>query len=58
MLAASGNKRDLMDKLSPDKQKADEEIAQLNDAKAKAQGQSDATAGDGGSRVWWNVFKF
>ena len=40
--AASGNKRDLMDKLSADKQKADEEIAQLNDAKAKAQGQADA----------------
>lgn len=40
--AASGNKRDLMDKLSADKQKADEEIAQLNEAKAKAQGQADA----------------
>ncbi len=40
--AASGNKRDLMDKLSADKQKADEEIAQLNEAKANAQGQADA----------------
>ncbi len=40
--AASGNKRDLMDKLSADKQKADEEIAQLNDAQAKAKGQADA----------------
>jgi hypothetical protein len=26
--------------------------------RGRAQGQSDATAGDGGSRVWWNVFKF
>jgi cell wall-associated NlpC family hydrolase len=40
--AASGNKRDLMDKLSADKQKADEEIAQLNKAQDEAQSQSDA----------------
>jgi cell wall-associated NlpC family hydrolase len=40
--AASGNKRDLMDKLSADKAKADIEIDQLNAAKAKAQEQADA----------------
>ncbi|MDM0012747.1 hypothetical protein QTH87_09930 [Variovorax sp. J22P168] len=26
--------------------------------RARGQGQSDANANDGGSRVWWNVFKF
>lgn len=26
--------------------------------RGRSQGQSDSSASDGGSRVWWNVFKF
>jgi len=26
--------------------------------RVRNQGQADSNAGDGGSRVWWNVFKF
>lgn len=26
--------------------------------RVRNQGQADSSAGDGGSRVWWNVFKF
>ena len=26
--------------------------------RVRNQGQSDSSAGEGGSRVWWNVFKF
>ncbi|MDM0034701.1 hypothetical protein QTI33_21365 [Variovorax sp. J22P271] len=28
------------------------------DDRGRSQGQSDSNASDGGSRVWWNVFKF
>ncbi len=26
--------------------------------RVRNQGQADSSAGDGGSRVWWNIFKF
>jgi len=40
--AASGSKQDLLDRLSADQQKADEQMKLLNAAKAKAQGEADA----------------
>jgi len=29
-----------------------------NDERSRGQGQSDSSASDSGSRVWWNIFKF
>ena len=55
-LRVGGQTQDI--KVKPKNNAPPYQVLPNTEERGRSQGQSDSSAGEGGSRVWWNVFKF
>ncbi|MDM0070433.1 MULTISPECIES: hypothetical protein [Variovorax] len=55
-LRVGGQTQDI--KVKPKNNAPAYQVLPNTEERSRSQGQSDSSAGEGGSRVWWNVFKF